>query len=274
MGEFAPVLQAYTEVGILGLLAILVIILIWRSFDRKGKDDNWKKSKIDEKDNNINTQNTFITQQLDELTDLIKTQNEKYQEFQQELLTKNQNINEQLIEKIVDGVYFRVPSNTENHLLTKINNEIDIILQDILVETNASRVNLVQYHNGGKGINKQAFLKMSMTNERIQLNVKPFISEFKDQFRSVLGYFVNQIGLKGHCYIKDVDEMKEKDIGMYEFMCNRGIESKFGYAIHNRDKAVIAFISVEFIDKKDANETVIDNSFKEHYREIERLLNS
>ena len=274
MGDFAPVLQAYTEVGILGLLAILVIILIWRSFDRKGKDDNWKKSKIDEKDNNINTQNTFITQQLDELTDLIKTQNEKYQEFQHELLTKNQNINEQLIEKIVDGVYFRVPSNTENHLLTKINNEIDIILQDILVETNASRVNLVQYHNGGKGINKQAFLKMSMTNERIQLNVKPFISEFKDQFRSVLGYFVNQIGLKGHCYIKDVDEMLEKDIGMYEFMCNRGIESKFGYAIHNRDKAVIAFISVEFIDKKDANETVIDNSFKEHYREIERLLNS
>lgn len=274
MGDFAPVLQAYTEVGILGLLAILVIILIWRSFDRKGKDDDWKKNKIDEKDKNIDTNSTFITQQLDELTDLIKKQNEKYQEFQQDLLTKNQIINEQLIEKIVDGVYYRVPSNTENHLLTKINNEIDIILQDILVETNASRVNLVQYHNGGKGINKQAFLKMSMTNERIQLNVRPFISEFKDQFRSVLGYFVNQIGLKGHCYIKDVDEMLEKDIGMYEFMCNRGIESKFGYAIHNKDKAVIAFISVEYIDKKDANETVIDNSFKEHYREIERLLNS
>lgn len=274
MGEFAPVLQAYTEVGILGLLAVLVIILIWRSFDRKGKDDDWKKNKIDEKDENINSNNDFIVQQLAELTDLIKTQNETYQEFQQEMIERSHSMNEQLIEKIVDGVYFRVPSNTENHMLTKINNEIDMILQDILVETNASRVNLVQYHNGGKGINKQAFLKMSMTNERIQLNVKPFISEFKDQFRSVLGYFVNEIGKKGYCYINDVDEMIEKDIGMYEFMCNRGIESKFGYAIHDKDKCVIAFICVEFIDKKDANEQIINNSFKEHYREIERLLNS
>ena len=274
MGEFAPVLQAYTEVGILGLLAVLVIILIWRSFDRKGKDDDWKKNKIDEKDENINSNNDFIAQQLTELTDLIKKQNETYQEFQQEMIERSHSMNEQLIEKIVDGVYFRVPSNTENHMLTKINNEIDMILQDILVETNASRVNLVQYHNGGKGINKQAFLKMSMTNERIQLNVKPFISEFKDQFRSVLGYFVNEIGKKGYCYINDVDEMIEKDIGMYEFMCNRGIESKFGYAIHDKDKCVIAFICVEFIDKKDANEQIINNSFKEHYREIERLLNS
>lgn len=274
MGEFAPVLQAYTEVGILGLLAVLVIILIWRSFDRKGKDDDWKKNKIDEKDKNINNNNEFIAQQLDELTDLIKKQNEAYQEFQQEMIERSHNMNEQLIEKIVDGVYYRVPSNTENHMLTKINNEIDMILQDILVETNASRVNLVQYHNGGKGINKQAFLKMSMTNERIQLNVKPFISEFKDQFRSVLGYFVNEIGKNGYCYINDVDEMIEKDIGMYEFMCNRGIESKFGYAIHDKDKCVIAFICAEFIDKKDANEKTINNSFKEHYREIERLLNS
>ena len=274
MGEFAPVLQAYTEVGILGLLAVLVIILIWRSFDRKGKDDDWKKNKIDEKDKNINNNNEFIAQQLDELTDLIKKQNEAYQEFQQEMIERSHNMNEQLIEKIVDGVYYRVPSNTENHMLTKINNEIDMILQDILVETNASRVNLVQYHNGGKGINKQAFLKMSMTNERIQLNVKPFISEFKDQFRSVLGYFVNEIGKNGYCYINNVDEMIEKDIGMYEFMCNRGIESKFGYAIHDKDKCVIAFICAEFIDKKDANEKTINNSFKEHYREIERLLNS
>lgn len=274
MGEFAPVLQAYTEVGILGLLAVLVIILIWRSFDRKGKDDDWKKNKIDEKDKNINNNNEFIAQQLDELTDLIKKQNEAYQEFQQEMIERSHNMNEQLIEKIVDGVYYRVPSNTENHMLTKINNEIDMILQDILVETNASRVNLVQYHNGGKGINKQAFLKMSMTNERIQLNVKPFISDFKDQFRSVLGYFVNEIGKNGYCYINDVDEMIEKDIGMYEFMCNRGIESKFGYAIHDKDKCVIAFICAEFIDKKDANEKTINNSFKEHYREIERLLNS
>ena len=32
--------------------------------------------------------------------------------------------------------------------------------KEILIQTNASRASLVQYHNGGKGINRQSFLKM------------------------------------------------------------------------------------------------------------------
>ena len=68
----------------------------------------------------------------------------------------------------------------------QISQEIDKHLQAIITETNASRAALIQYHNGGRGINKQSFLKMSMTNEQIQLGVKPFINGFKDQFRSIL----------------------------------------------------------------------------------------
>ena len=274
MGEFTSVLQAYTEVGILGLLSVLVIILIWRSFDRKGKDDDWKKSKIDEKDNNINDDKAYVTEQLKQMTQIMQQQNENYNRFQQEIVSKSQALNEQLVERIVDGVYYRVPSPTENEKLTKVNVGIDTILQEILSETNASRVSLVQYHNGGKGINKQAFLKMSMTNERIQKDVKPFISEFKDQFRSVLGWFVNEVNSNGHCYIEDVERALDKDIGVYEFMKNRGITAKFGYAVHDSEKNVIAFICAEFLDSKNANVNTIDNSFKEHYREIERLLNA
>ena len=158
--------------------------------------------------------------------------------------------------------------------MTIVNQDIDIILQDILIETNASRVDLVQYHNGGKGINKQAFLKMSMTNEKIQLGVKPFIQDFKDQFRSVLGYFVNEINDKGYCDITDVDTVAEKDVGMYEFMKNRGIEAKFGYGIKNSEGTTIAFICVEYIDKTTVNIDKIHSSLKEHFREVERLLNT
>ena len=181
---------------------------------------------------------------------------------------------ENLIDKIVNGVTTHVPTQEDNLKLTVVNQNIDTILQDILVETNASRVDLVQYHNGGRGINKQAFLKMSMTNEKIQLGVRPFIQDFKDQFRSVLGYFVNEINISGSCDIVDVDEMANKDIGMYEFMKNRGIVAKFGKGIKNPEGTTIAFICVEYTDKKDINIDKVHNALREHYREIERLLNS
>ena len=50
MGEIQPVVSAYTELGILGLLAVIFVVLVWKSFGNKNKDDNWKKGKIDKKD--------------------------------------------------------------------------------------------------------------------------------------------------------------------------------------------------------------------------------
>ena len=268
MGEsFPTILQAYTEVGILGLLAVIVIILGVKAFHNNRKDVNWGKNKIDKKDDLLENDKQSIESQLKELTAMVMNQNAKNLDAEREM-------NKELIQQIVDGIANHGLSHSENASLTVMNQNIDAILQDILIETNASRVSLVQYHNGGKGINKQAFLKMSMTNEKIQLGVKPIISDFKDQFRSVLGYFVNEIEANGHCYITDVNEMIEKDIGMYEFMRNRGVESKFGYAIHDSNNMVIAFICVEYGSKAKATVETIDTSFKEHYREIERLLNS
>ena len=274
MGEFAPVVQAYTEIGILGLLAVLVVILIWRSYGRKGKDDNWKINKIDKKDDILENDKQTISKQLQDLTEIFIKQNEETRKSEQERQEALLKMQENLIDKIVNGVTTHVPTQEDNLKLTVVNQNIDTILQDILVETNASRVDLVQYHNGGRGINKQAFLKMSMTNEKIQLGVRPFIQDFKDQFRSVLGYFVNEINISGSCDIVDVDEMANKDIGMYEFMKNRGIVAKFGKGIKNSEGTTIAFICVEYIDKKDIDVEKVHNALREHYREIERLLNS
>ena len=92
----------------------------------------------------------------------------------------------------------------------------------MLIATGASRASLVQYHNGGKGVNRQSFLKMSMTNEQVQLGVKPIISTFKDQFRSVLAYFVKEINEKGYCYIDDFEDLQSIDAGTYEFLRDRG----------------------------------------------------
>lgn len=82
---------------------------------------------------------------------------------------------------------------------------------------------------------------MSMTNEQVQLGVKPVIQDFKDQFRSVLAYFTKELSNSGKCYIKDLEELQNIDPNMYEFLKDRGLQSKFGLAIHNKEGIVIRF---------------------------------
>lgn len=211
--EFITVIKSYVEIGVLGLCAVLTITIAWLYFKKS-------QSKEDEKDRHIYKQEDDLENKFNKMLELIQKQNQDYQNQQ----AKN---TEMLMQNIINGVVSHVPSVEENNKLTRVTEEIDKDLQEILIETKASRTSLVQYHNGGKGINKQSFLKMSMTNEQVQLGVKPFISDFKDQFRSVLSYFVKELNDKGYCYIENYESMIDKDTSMYEFLKDREIEAKF-----------------------------------------------
>ena len=215
--DWAELVKFYVEIGILGLCGVLTVMIAYLGFKRS-RDDNKNKDKRLEK-NQDKSDDRFDT-----MLKLIQEQNKAFQEQQ----LKN---NELLINNIVQGVTSHVPSSEENVKLTRITEEIDKTLQQILIFTNADRVDLVQYHNGGKGVNRQSFLKMSMTNEQVKVGVKPFMSEFKDQFRSVIAYITRSLNETGYCYINDAEEMKTVDAGTYEFLLNRGIESKYCMAI-------------------------------------------
>lgn len=258
--DVTTVLKAYLEVGILGLCAVFVICISFLLVKKLLTKNDEKDTRIDNKDNALESKfNTMI--------ELLQKQNQEYQEQQ----SKNTDM---LIQSIVQGVVTHVPSADENNKLIKVAEEIDNNLQQILITTNASRVSLVQYHNGGKGINKQSFLKMSMTNEQVQLGVKPQMSEFKDQFRTVLAYYTRELENCGFCYIQDVEDLKTLDVSMYEFMKDRNIQSKFGIAIHNKENITIGFICAEFtVDNSKANVDTIDAILKSKQKVMETLLN-
>ena len=256
---FAEIFKAFLEIGILGLCAVMMIIIFYENHKRSHKTDDEKNKLLVDNFKGLNDK-------IDTMVNNISAQNTKFIEFQEKQSDK-------LINAVIHGVVNHVPSMEESDKLTTISNTIDKILQEMLLETGASRASLVQYHNGGKGINQQAFLKMSMTNEKTQLGVKSIMRESKDQFRSALGYFVNKIGTDGHCCIFDINDIKDIDIGMYELMSTRRIETKCGYGIHNEDGMVIAYTCIEFEDKLKADKNVIRKSFEVHFREIERLLN-
>lgn len=258
--EWAELAKIYVEIGILGLCGILTVMIAYLGFKRS-KEDNKNKDK------RLENNQDKLDDRFDAMLKMIQEQNHAFQEQQ----LKN---NEILINNIVQGVTNHVPSSEENTKLTRITEEIDKTLQQMLIYTNADRVDLVQYHNGGKGVNKQSFLKMSMTNEQVKVGVKPFMSEFKDQFRSVISYITKMLNEKGYCYIENAEQVKEVDPGTYEFLVNRGIESKFCMAIHDtQENSVIAFVCVEYIKKENARPDLVDKVFKEKQKVLETLLN-
>ena len=258
--DWAELVKVYVEIGILGLCGVLTVMIGYLGFKRAQEDNKNKDNRLEK--NQDKSDNRF-----DSMLKLIQEQNRVFQEQQ----LKN---NEMLINSIVQGVTNHVPSSEENTKLTRITEEIDKTLQQMLIFTNADRVDLVQYHNGGKGVNKQSFLKMSMTNEQVKIGVKPFMSEFKDQFRSVISYITKSLNEKGYCYINDAEVVKTIDPGTYEFLINRGIEAKYCMAIHDtKDNFVIGFVCVEYIKKEDAKPDLVDQVFKEKQKILETLLN-
>lgn len=252
--DFVSVYKAYIEIGILGLCGIIVVLITWLNFKR-----NQEREKNSEKNED---------ERFNQMLNTLQEQNKQYQE------QSNKNY-ELLMQKLISGVSPHTLSAEEDNKLTKINEEIDKILQNLLSKTGASRANLVQYHNGGKGKNNQSFLKMSMTNEVTDVGVKPVISDFKDQFRNVLSYFVKEIGTKGYCYIDDYEKMKDVDYAMYDFLLCRNVQAKFGVAIHsdNDDNNVIGFVCLEFLDKDKVNLDIIDKELKQKEGILETLLN-
>ena len=258
--DWAELVKVYVEIGILGLCGVLTVMIAYLGFKR-AKDDNKNKDKRLEKSQDK------LDDRFDAMLKIIQEQNHAFQEQQ----LKN---NEMLINNIVQGVTNHVPSSEENMKLTRITEEIDKTLQQMLVYTNADRVDLIQYHNGGKGVNKQSFLKMSMTNEQVKVGVKPFMPEFKDQFRSVISYVTKTLNDEGYCYIDNAEDVKEIDPGTYEFLVNRGIESKYCMAIHDtKENYVIGFVCIEYIEKENARPDLVDRVFKEKQKVLETLLN-
>lgn len=256
--DLHSMLNIYGEFGLLVLCGIVIIYLFVQEHKRRNNKDDEKDRKIEHKDE-------VLEDKFNALIDLLQKQNAEYQEQQ----AKN---TEFLIQNIINGITNHVPSNEENTKLTKVTEEIDHILQQILLDTNASRVSLIQYHNGGRGVNKQSFLKMSMTNEQVQLGVKPVISSFKDQFRSGLAYLTRELNKYGICYISDYNTLQDVDNSMYEFMLDRGIQADYCIAVCNESKMVIGFISVEFINKDKANKDIINKALNDKQKVVETLL--
>ena len=235
--DWLSVAKAIAELGVLVVCSALVVVIFWLNYKRGTEKD-------DKKDDNLTN-----------------------------IMNKIQEQNDILVNKIVSGVTGHKLTSEENSSLTCIEKEINDYLKILQSLTDASRVSLVRYHNGNRGMDGLSFLKMSMTNECVKVGIQPIMQEFQNYFRSFLSYWCESLENEDYCIINDIESIRDKDANMYTYLKSRFVKSKYGVAVHNVEGVVIGFICIEYRDLCKLSENVIKGYLKEYQLKIETLLN-
>lgn len=208
----------------------------------------------------------------------LKTNKKRQSEYDQErkeYKEMNKEIHDNytaMIQDIVQGVSKRHLTFEESKGLIQIEKQINDAINLILKETNASRVCIVKYHNGNKDMTGKSFLKMSMTNEVVNIGIAPMMQDFKDIFRSLLSYWCHELEENEVCAIRNAEEVKDKDVTMYQYLVTRNIESKYGTVLKDNDGNIIGFICIEYLDKKDFDLKKINKSMEDNLPKIQTLV--
>ena len=257
--NFLDLAKGYIEIGMLGLSAILVISMLWFYF-------KYGLKKSDEKDKRIDKKDSLQDERFSELLNMILEQNKQNQELIQKQLSD-------LSTSVINGVTKHTIDDKENNSLSKIETDINECLKRTLIKTNSARVCLIRFHNGGRDMNGLSFLKMSMTNETVKLGLSSLMPEFQNMFRSFFSYLCDRLIKDGHCYVDNINILKEVDTTMYEFLFSRDIQSIYSIPISNKNGTVIGFIYIEFMNNSDVNFEQVEHCLHDKKIKIETLLN-
>lgn len=204
-----------------------------------------------------------------------KKRDKEYEEDRKEQKKRNDELQENynsMIQDIIKGVSKKHLTPVESKSIGKIEKQINDIINQILQETGASRVCIVKYHNGNKDMTGKSFLKMSMTNEVVNLGVAPMMSDFRDLFRSLLAYWCHEIETKDFCVISDAEDLKDIDITMYQYLTVRNIEAKYGVGLKDSEGNIIGFICIEYLNKLDFDLEKINKIMAKDFPKIETLV--
>ena len=204
-----------------------------------------------------------------------KKRQEEYDQERKEYQDMNKEIHDNytaMIQDIVQGVTKKHLTFEESKGLIQIDKQINDTINVILKETNASRVCIVKYHNGNKDMTGKSFLKMSMTNEVVNIGIAPMMQDFKDIFRSLLSYWCHELEEKEVCIIEDPEKVKNKDITMYQYLITRNIASKYGTVLKNNDGNIIGFICIEYLDGNDFSLEKINKTMEKNLPKIQTLV--
>lgn len=183
---------------------------------------------------------------------------------------------EQTFNKMLNSLNLggHVLTEEEDREALQIDRAIDDYLKQMIINTKATRAFVVRYHNGGRDMAAVPFLKCSITNEITNAGVKPIMSEFQNQFRSIMAGVCDEIDRKGYSYITQTERSELIDPATIELMKDRGIREMYCRALRNSNNYIIGLIAVTFMtdNQEKPNEEIIDLCLKDKSQKISALL--
>lgn len=200
----------------------------------------------------------------------------KNAEFTEQLFKCQLQQNQTFLNKILDASGGpHVLTEEEDRQASMIDKTIDFYLQQTVIETGATRASVMRYHNGGRDMTGISFLKMSMTNEVVNVGVSPIMTDFQNQFRSIMSIFCEELDQTGSVNLEDLETIKHKDYGTYELLKTRNARSLYCKALYNSNGYIIGCVGISF--KKD-NVNTIDKEkamaiLEEKSKNISSILN-
>ena len=187
------------------------------------------------------------------------------------LIKSMQEQNKVLINEIVNKVTRHTMSEEDTIKMAQIDNEIVGYLKRVQEVTEANRVSIVMYHNGGIDSVGNPFPRMSMRYE-ITKGVPRVMEQMKNMFKSYLHEWCRIMDNEQYCEVPDLEYAEKISPSFSEFMKSRDIEALSGIAIRNKNGITVGFIVIEYTNKNDVNFKQSSHCLHDKQLKIEALL--
>lgn len=140
----------------------------------------------------------------------------------------------------------------------KVSEKINEALEQILIEANADRVTLYQYHNGSQNLAGIPFAKISSTNEVCNLGIHSLQEETQNIPSGMMVWWIKSVHdhpLKIPC----IDCIQEEDRGVYEIYKARGCKSVYSFEITSVKGMPVGYVTIEYLkEPKDLHEDKLE----------------
>lgn len=219
VGGFLEAIEAYGILAVLVGFALFTVWIIVKSRIETAEKKAEKQLKIQEDDAREKREN-----------ERSKIEAERY---------------ERLVNIIVEVVQ-RGPVHTveeqedDRHIHEAVQHHLDCLVQE-----GADRAYYFTFHNGGKDAMGRGLLKMSMFSESVA-HGPHIISNFQSVPRSMLPVIYKKLDEDGDYYVKNIDDIKESDQIMYNFMFGHDAKAAMFRVIKRDDGLMLGYVGIEF----------------------------
>jgi len=137
-------------------------------------------------------------------------------------------------------------SKSRESLMQQIKNDeiIHLSIREIRRRYNADRVYIWQFHNGGSFYTNAPMQKVSITYERNSDGLERKAEKNQNHLVSHFNSFIKNV-IEMTMFYSDVNKME--DLGLRSLSLSQGIKSHASVPIFDRDKNLVAVLSLEWV---------------------------